>query len=155
MPTSEELKQISLNWKKTTKKLFEEAWNDKEAFSNVVIENVGRQAHVLRTLRKETREAFCTAIFENREKIKDGSFSLFSLDGMFENNMPSYISKICHIINPHAYPLIWDTHVMKELGINYNMNKWNEEVSKRKADVAFLSDEEIFKKESGIWAFED
>lgn len=145
-------KKISLAWKQESHDLLMEAWNDRVAFEKVLLEMVGKNGNVLRSVKKTEQHGFCSRIFENREAIKGGTFNIFSLNGICSKNPLSYISKICHIINPKAYPLIWDSHVMKKLRINYRRDRWDEKVAEERERVANLSEKEAYENESAIWA---
>ena len=60
--------------------------------------------------------------------------------------------EICHIINPKAYPLIFDRNVKKKLRISDSgklNEKWNQEIDKRKNILT--NDEEIYKYDSELW----
>lgn len=144
----------------------------RQAFMVAVSEMVGNRGSVARTVPKENLESFAETIFENYPKIKEGKilkedvFDIFSVkydnskdknpvkDNESKGKNPlSYITKICHIINPKGCPLIWDSKVREALKIK-SKTQYKEVLINARNTVSEgnYSDEEIYDIESAIWA---
>lgn len=169
-------KEVSKRWKEETRKMLELAHNAcepaeegrqdeedaKQAFMVAVSEMVGNRGSVARTVPKENLEVFADTILKNYPKIKDGKilqedvFDIFSVkykEGNQDKNPLSYITKICHIINPKGCPLIWDSKVRDALKIK-SKTQYKEVLINARNTVSEgnYSDEEIYDIESAIWA---
>lgn len=112
-----------------TKKMYHKWFNkyikdkDKESFKNAVIA-MGNTYGVLRTLPKEEkkRDAFFKDIWDNREKIKSGKYDWTKeIEG---RHFWSYLSKVCYLISPEKYKIIYDSNNKTSLGKLYKKN-WN------------------------------
>ena len=165
-------KEVSKRWKEETRKMLELAHNaykpaeegnqDEEAFMVAVSEMVGNRGSVARTVPKENLKVFADTILKNYPKIKEGKilkedvFDIFSVkykEGNQEKNPLSYITKICHIINPKGCPLIWDSKVREALKIK-SKTQYKEVLinARNTVNEGNYSDEEIYDIESAIWA---
>lgn len=72
---------------------------------------------VTRTVSKKDFEAFAEYLFDQKNDIQKGNFDLDQTP-IFSKKQPiSWTSKICHILNPFAYPLAYDGNVKKTLQI--------------------------------------
>ena len=107
---------------------------DEESFKNAVIA-MGNTYGVLRTLPKEEtkREAFFKDIWDNREEIKSGKYDWTKeIEG---RHFWSYLSKVCYLISPEKYKIIYDSNNKTSLGklykknkLNWNPEKWQENI---------------------------
>lgn len=79
--------------------------NEYESFKDCVL-NLGIEWHVIRTVKKVKREDFYKNLWDNRKKIQNGTYS-----GWAESpyDAYSYESKVCFLINPQYYKLIYDS----------------------------------------------
>lgn len=79
--------------------------NEYESFKDCVL-NLGIEWHVIRTVKKVKREDFCKNLWNNRKNIQNGTYS-----GWAESHYDaySYESKVCFLINPQYYKLIYDS----------------------------------------------
>ena len=106
-----------------TKKMYHKWFNkyiedgDKEAFKNAVIA-MGNTYHVLRTLPKKYREKFFEDIWKNKEEIKEGNYAWWSRQYFY-----SYFSKVCYLISPEKYKIIYDSNNKTTLRKLYKKNK--------------------------------
>ena len=149
-------REISINWKKQTHKMLEAAKGDAEEFRFVLEKMVGAKGSVARTLAEADHGNFFAYMYEHYDDICHGVLDIFSVSTAagLANNPLSYITKICHIINPNAYPLIWDTNVRKQLGIGESKNRFRQKVDEIKPISQTLKREEAYTRESKLWAGE-
>ncbi|WP_440557972.1 hypothetical protein [Treponema succinifaciens] len=79
--------------------------DDSESFRKCIL-NLGIEWHVIRTVKKVKRDDFCKNLWDNRKNIQNGTYS-----GWAESpyDAYSYKSKVCFLINPQYYKLIYDS----------------------------------------------
>ena len=107
--------EYSLSWKENGYNLLKDAKDEKE-FSEAVLW-CGITGNVSRTVAKRSFKEFSNYLFNKRQEILEGNYSLLKVKE-FDNKKPiSYISKVCHILNPHGYPLIYDSYVRDAVNI--------------------------------------
>ncbi|AEB14871.1 hypothetical protein [Treponema succinifaciens] len=75
--------------------------NEYESFKDCVL-NLGIEWHVIRTVKKVKREDFYKNLWDNRKNIQNGTYNWWT-------GAPSYKSKVCFLINPQYYKLIYDS----------------------------------------------
>lgn len=75
--------------------------NDYESFKDCIL-NLGTEWHVIRTVKKVKREDFYKNLWDNRKNIQNGTYNWWT-------GAPSYKSKVCFLINPQYYKLIYDS----------------------------------------------
>lgn len=75
--------------------------NEYESFKDCVL-NLGTEWHVIRTVKKENQKDFCKNLWNNRKNIQNGTYNWWT-------GAPSYKSKVCFLINPQYYKLIYDS----------------------------------------------
>ena len=140
----------AISWKKQSHDLLSSAKNKKDFKAAVLW--CGSNGNVIRSIDTEEQENFSNYVYSIKEKVLNGTFDLRDIEKKFKNKTPrSWISKICHILNPQMYPIIYDTNVCKKLKVN-NINQfWDKLINKRKTSKG-KSDEEIYRKEAEIWA---
>lgn len=92
--------------------------NEYESFKDCVL-NLGIEWHVIRTVKKVKREDFYKNLWDNRKKIQNGTYS-----GWAESpyDAYSYESKVCFLINPQYYKLIYDSNNKEAL--HEETDKW-------------------------------
>ena len=124
--------------------------SNKEEFKAAVLW-CGSIGNVIRSIDTEEQDNFSNYVYSIKEKILDGSFDLKNIES-FKNKTPrSWVSKICHILNPQQYPIIYDANVCSNLKLK-TMNQFWDELTKRREDSTNKTREEIYRKESEIWA---
>ena len=138
------------------------AKNDKEAFKKCV-EQIGKDWHVSRTVENEEKKEFREDLWKNKEAILSNKYewnkSLYSAY--------SYESKICFLLNPVYYKLIYDglnkkalTEFYKSINDTRKVNKetWQETVEHYYSKALSFSPKDetdidgIFRKDFELWA---
>lgn len=110
-----------------TKKMYHKWFNKyikdgKEAFENAVIA-MGNTYGVLRTLPKKYRKAFFKDIWKYKDEIKKGNYDWTKK--IEKRHFYSYLSKVCYLISPEKYKIIYDTNNEKRLKELYPERSWN------------------------------
>lgn len=151
----------------------------KQAFMVAVREMVGNRGSVARTIAGNDLDKFVEKILNNYQNILDGKilnedfaenaeekFDIFSVkydkskdknpvkDNESKGKNPlSYITKICHIINPKGCPLIWDKNVRAALKFN-SKDRYRQylEEARNVVEAENYSCSKIYDIESAIWA---
>ncbi len=141
-------------WKIESAKLIDQYKGNKKDFEKVLHDVVGRGSGVLRNIKTEDFPNFAEYVRSNLSKIEAGNFDIFSVKEFSGKKPTSFISKICHIVNPKAYPLIWDTNVRKALKIGESKKKWDEKISELTQQLTGKEKEEIYEYDSKLWSEE-
>ena len=137
------------------------AKNDKEAFKKCV-EQIGKDWHVSRTVETEEKEEFREDLWKNKEAILSNKYEW----NKSQYNAYSYESKICFLLNPVYYKLIYDglnkaalTEFYKSINDTRKVNKetWQEAVEHYYSKLSFSPKDEtdidgIFRKDFELWA---
>lgn len=149
-------KSVALNWKIESRTLMLKYEKDEKAFEEILHSVVGKGGGgVLRNISKDLFPKFSKYIFNNLSSIKDGNFDIFSVEKFPDKQPVSFVSKICHILNPRSYPLIFDSRVKRALGITGNNNikeKWNNKIAEIKIKHSDKkSDKEIYELDFSYW----
>lgn len=76
-----------------------------------LVEFIGKDWNVMRTMPCTKRCDFAKHLWENTEKIKNGKYEWWNS----EFNAYSYESKICFLIAPEKYKLIYDSNNCKSM----------------------------------------
>lgn len=101
-----------------------------ESFKDCVL-NLGTEWNVIRTVEKENQKDFCKNLWDNRKNIQNGTYS-----GWAESpyDAYSYESKVCFLINPQYYKLIYDSNNQSALhkitGEWFTPVKWQDAADK-------------------------
>ena len=138
------------------------AKNDKEAFKKCV-EQIGKDWHVSRTVENEEKKEFREDLWKNKEAILSNKYewnkSLYSAY--------SYESKICFLLNPVYYKLIYDglnkaalTEFYKSIHDTRKVDKetWQETVEHYYSKILSFSPKDetdidrIFREDFKLWA---
>ena len=137
------------------------AKNDKDAFKKCV-EQIGKDWHVSRTVENEEKEEFREDLWKNKEAILSNKYEW----NKSQYSAYSYESKICFLLNPVYYKLIYDglnkaalTEFYKSINDTRKVNKetWQEAVEHYYSKLSFSPKDEtdidgIFRKDFELWA---
>ena len=137
------------------------AKNDKEAFKKCV-EQIGKDWHVSRTVETEEKEEFREDLWKNKEAILSNKYEW----NKSQYNAYSYESKICFLLNPVYYKLIYDglnkaalTEFYKSINDTRKVDKetWQETVEHYYSKLPFSPKDEtdidrIFREDFKLWA---
>ncbi len=144
--------EYSLVWKRISSDLFKEAiqQNSVKAFKKAV-RWCGGAGNVSRSVSSDDFDSFASYLWGNKGNIKNGVFSLSDVKRFGGKTPVSWTSKICHIISPSKYPVIYDSKVREALEIRSINAFWNL--------MLFLRDKGPIKPspwelDSAIWASE-
>ena len=143
-------------WKKESKRLLYKYRDNKKAFETVLNSVIGKGGGgVLRNIKKDMFPQFSEYVRKNISKIEKGEFDIFSVETFPDKQPVSFISKVCHIINPKAYPVIYDSYVKKALGIKYNKNlqeNWYKRTNEiKQTQKGNESLEDLYRVDSEYW----
>ena len=139
----------AISWKKNSKQLFEDSFNDEDLFKKAVLW-CGVNGNVTRTVKTEKRSDFYDYVWENRFSIRDGNFDLTQVKD-FGVRPISWMSKMCHIINPRKYPIIYDEKVRNNLGFK-DIKAFMAKMDEIKHDFPNKSDDFYYELDAAIWA---
>ena len=138
------------------------AKNDKEAFKKCV-EQIGKDWHVSRTVETEEKEEFREDLWKNKEAILSNKYEW----NKSQYSAYSYESKICFLLNPVYYKLIYDglnkaalTEFYKSINDTRKVDKetWQETVEHYYSKALSFSPKDeadidrIFRKDFELWA---
>lgn len=148
--------ETALHWKSGSRYLLYKYMNDKCTFEKILNSVVGKGGGgVLRNVKKEYFSQFSEYVQKNFRRIEKGEFDIFSVETFPDKQPISFISKICHIINPRNYPIIYDSYVKRALGIKDNKHlqeNWNQCVDEIKhLQKGTESYEELYLVDSKYW----
>ncbi len=148
-------KEFNLWAKRTFRKWLLDAIenNDFESFKECV-RNIGTEWHVARTVETGLKDDFIQHLWDVRTQIQNGTYT-----GWTESNYDaySYESKICFLINPTHYKLIYDTNnrtsLNKIVGKNLSTTDWQEAVDSYYEEYhkGVTNEEEIFAIDFSLW----
>ena len=127
--------------------------NEYESFMKFVL-NLGTEWHVIRTVKKENQKDFCKNLWNNRKNIQNGTYS-----GWAESHYDaySYESKVCFLINPQYYKLIYDSNnkeaLHEETDKWFTPIEWQDAADKYYEEHNYKSktDEKIFEIDYKLW----
>lgn len=152
-------RKLSLIWKENSKKFLLKYKNDFNSFSEILRSLVGKGGGgVLRGIPKEYFPKFAEYILHKLPDIEAGKFNIFETESFPDKKPISYVSKVCHIINPQKYPVIYDTHTKICLKIDSsNLKKIEEKWNKAMNEIVVenkdkTSDDDFYNIDSEIWA---
>lgn len=120
-------------WKETSFNEITEAYREKDVDKMVsALHKCASNSGVVRTVPTEGKVTgswhnLAQFIIESYDDISNGKFDF--TDNMVSNKIRrgfgfnryprSFMSKLCHIINPFDYPMIWDSYVRNYIGLHY------------------------------------
>ena len=137
------------------------AKNDKGAFKKCV-EQIGKDWHVSRTVENEEKKEFREDLWKNKEAILSNKYEW----NKSQYSAYSYESKICFLLNPVYYKLIYDglnkaalTEFYKSINDTRKVDKetWQETVEHYYSTLSFSPKDEtdidrIFREDFKLWA---
>ena len=138
------------------------AKNDKGAFKKCV-EQIGKDWHVSRTVENEEKKEFREDLWKNKEAILSNKYEW----NKSQYSAYSYESKICFLLNPVYYKLIYDglnkaalTEFYKSINDTRKVDKetWQETVEHYYSKALSFSPKDetdidgIFRKDFELWA---
>ena len=149
-------KSVALHWKTESRKLMLKYEKDEKAFEIILHSVVGKGGGgVLRNISKDYFSKFSKYILDNLASIKNGTFDIFKVETFPDKQPVSFASKICHILNPKAYPVIYDSRVRTAFKIGSGKNtekKWDEKISEIKSTLTGKeSVEDLYNKDFDCW----
>ena len=122
--------------------------NDRDSFKECVL-SIGSEWHVARTVEKDLKDEFIENLWNSVPKIKSGEY-----DGWTHSQYDaySYESKVCFLINPLHYKLIYDSNNQEALKC-FDRNTWQTAVDDyyEKHIKGKLSVKRIFKIDFDLW----
>lgn len=140
-------------WKIESRKLLIEYRNNKKNFEKILHDVVGKGNGVLRNIKTEDFPRFAEYVRDSLPKIEKGEYDIFVAKSFSGKTPISFISKICHIINPKDYPIIWDKNVRTILKTGESKKSWltkfNEYKHKQANEKTF---EKLYMIDSKIWS---
>ncbi len=89
-----------------------------------IVKFIGREWSVLRTVEKGKIDKFCKDLWDKKDEIKEGKYEW----NKSKYKAYSYESKICFLIKPESYKLIYDGNVRKALN-NATKDHWQKEAN--------------------------
>jgi hypothetical protein len=125
---------------------------DMNAFK-ACVEQIGLDWHVSRTVETNKKDAFSESLWNNREAILSGKYEW----NKSPYNAYSYESKVCFLLNPVHYKLIFDSQIQTALN-ETNRDKWQERVERYYQETLQFSPEDetdidrIFREDYKLWA---
>ena len=150
--TNEISKELNIFQKKLFRKYLIDAItrDDTEDFKDVV-HFIGIQWGVIRNVSSDdTATDLVNNLWENKKKILSGEYT----DWTKEGRLHSYESKICFLINPKHYKVIFDSQNRESLGkSNCKAKDWQDIVNNYFEDnkLDSLSIDEIFLNDCNLW----
>ena len=119
--------------------------DDYESFKDCIL-NLGTQWNVRRNLRKAKPDNFYKNLWDNRKNIQNGTYNWWT-------EAPSYKSKVCFLINPQYYKLIYDSRNRDALNKkNCKPANWQDVVDKYYEEHKLEKDvEKIFEIDYDLW----
>lgn len=143
---------LSLSWKVNSRFLFLKSQNFEEF--KFALEWCGTHGNVIRTVEVGYFNNFAEFIFGNINLIRSGHFNLLDVPKFGKDTPLSFVSKICHIINPKSYPLIYDSRLRDTLKVG-SLSEYVEKVTHVSKSIHFhrKSMKFAYQFDSAIWAF--
>ena len=128
---------------------------DYESFKECVL-NLGKEWHVIRTVEREFQDDFAKHLWDSLPEIQSGKYTGW-VNSVYDAY--SYESKVCFLINPQAYKIIYDNNnksaLYNEMGNWYTPQEWQDAADayykKIGKDVQKMTEEEIFETDFELW----
>lgn len=150
--TNEISKELNIFQKKLFRKyLIDAITRDNEKDFKYVVQFIGIQWGVIRNVSSDdTATDLVNNLWENKKKILSGEYT----DWTKEGRLHSYESKICFLINPNHYKIIFDSQNRKSLEKSKcKAEEWQDIVNNYFEDnkLDSLSIDEIFLNDCNLW----
>ena len=155
----------SFNWKKDSYEVIYSNWHTaSDKTLSLIFQAIADRGNGWGTQNGAVRKFTCDWLVKHRFDIPTGELNIFDAPSDWHGRQLSAVSKICHIINPIRYPLIWDSHIRAAMGkenISVTESNWNENVKAFVENHPELKgersddNERIWLAESTIWANND
>ena len=128
---------------------------DYESFKECVL-NLGSEWHATRGVKKEVKEKVAKHLWDVHSEIQSGKYTGWA-NSVYDAY--SYESKVCFLINPQAYKIIYDNNnksaLYNEMGNWYTPQEWQEAVDRyyetHGKDAQEMTEEEIFETDFELW----
>lgn len=140
--------EYSMSWKTNSYYLLQT--NDFDSFKEGVYW-CGKNGNVLRTIERNHFEEFAKYIFDNKQSIIDGIFVISKIKRFGRSHPFSLASKVCHIISPINYPLIYDELVRRAFGVR-TINEYERLILECRKKVVGKKNQDVYLLDSKIWA---
>lgn len=137
----------SLSWKRNCNRLFKRSLS-KLDFLNAV-KWCGTNGNVARTVKTEYFEEFVDYLYVHRKDIESGTFDFKNIRVFGLTKPISWVSKVCHILYPKMYPIIFDRNTRIYFGVK-TLNEFIEKMFSLRGNIILAKN--IFKYDSAIWA---
>ncbi len=149
--------ETAQRWKIESRKLLLKYKNDKSGFEKILHYIVGTGGGgILRDVAVTYFPDFSNYIFENFPIIEKGLFDIFSVKSFPDKKPKSFVSKICHIINPKDYLVIYDNYIKDALKIKENKHlkeNWDNAIYEfKKKQTGTESIKDLYAIDSELWA---
>ena len=138
---------IGIQWGVIRTVLSDDTANCNECNQNPTEEENQQESEVIKNM---TFSDFVNNLWENKKKIHSGEYTDWTKKG----HPHSYESKICFLINPKHYKIIFDSQNRKSLGKSKcKAEEWQGIVNKYFEDnkIDSLSIDEIFLNDCNLW----
>lgn len=142
-------REHSISWKKNSRELLMGA-TDLPSFKRAV-KWCGAVGNVTRTVSKEYFNAFAEYLYSNVGRILAGQFDLREVPEFGGKVPTSWVSKVCHIMNPYDYPIIYDEFLRRQFDVSNVDEFWDVILHERPISKHTRYDK-IWYKDSDIWA---
>ena len=142
----------ALSWKENSKALFDTA-KDVDTFK-IAVKWCGVNGNVTRTVDVDHFNEFVELFWNNIDNLKKGCFELSDFNLSNGKKPISWVSKMCHIINPKDYPIIYDEKVRKY----YKLKDLKGFIKKMNEVKEYFKNETnsfFYEYDAAIWATED
>lgn len=128
------------------------AKNDVKAFK-ACVEQIGNDWGVCYTVKTEYKDAFGENLWNNRAAILSGEYTKWAKSAY---SAYSYESKVCFLLNPLHYKVIYDSQTQTALG-ETDRDKWQERAERYNRETLQFSPEDdtdidcIFREDYQLW----
>ena len=142
----------ALSWKENSKALFDTAC-EINSFK-IAVKWCGVNGNVTRTAYVDHFNEFVELLWNNIDNIKKGSFELSDFKLSNGKKPISWASKMCHIINPKDYPIIYDEKVRKYYKLK-DLKDFIKKMNEVKEYFKNETDNFFYEYDAAIWAIDN